>query len=105
MQTQTQERQQVINLFSDKIHKESIPVVIQSQNEVILGNIHIRPALRIIDELINAEQFLAVTEAVVYDRSGTAKFRTNFMTVNKEHVVFIIPRDEMEARQNFKATT
>ena len=99
MQTQVQERQQqVVKLFSDKIHKEIVPVVIQSRNDVILGNVHIRPALRMLDELINSEQFLAVTDATVYDRSGVAKFRTKFMTVNKEHVVFIIPRDEMESR-------
>lgn len=34
MQTQTQQQKQVINLFTDKIHKEAVPVIIIPRHEM-----------------------------------------------------------------------
>lgn len=74
---------QVTAAFSDKIQKVTTKTVIQTLNEVITG-----------------EQYLAVTNAVVYDKSRKVRFSTRFLTINRDHVVLVIPWDEMDRKQD-----
>ena len=91
---------QVTAAFSDKIQKVTSKAVIQTVSDVIIGDLHLRPRLRLIDELITGEQYLAVTNAVVYDKTGKVRFSTRFLAINREHVVLVIPWDEMERKQD-----
>jgi hypothetical protein len=86
--------------FSDKIEKVAKRVVLQTLNDVILGDFHYRPRLRLIDELISGDQYLAITNATVYDKSGKVRFRSNFLSVNRDHVVLIIPWEEMITKKD-----
>lgn len=86
--------------FSDKIEKVAKKVVLQTLNDVILGDFHYRPRLRLIDELISGDQYLAITDATVYDKSGRVRFRSNFLSVNRDHIVLIIPWEEMITKKD-----
>src|SRR5688572_26074259 len=54
------------------VSKESIAVAIRTTDQLIVGLLHARPKKRLKDELnTNSDHFLAVTEARVYDASGS----------------------------------
>lgn len=91
---------QVTAAFSDNIQKVTTKVVIQTMSDVIIGDLHLRPRLRLIDELISGEQYLAVTNAVVYDKSGRVRFNTRFLTINREHIVLVIPWEDIDGRRD-----
>jgi hypothetical protein len=91
---------QVTAAFSDNIQKVTTKAVIQTLSDVIIGDLHLRPRLRLIDELISGEQYLAVTNAVVYDKSGRVRFSTRFLTINREHIILVIPWEEMDEKQD-----
>jgi hypothetical protein len=84
-----------LKYYSDKINKVSVSVIIKTDDNIIIGDLHIRPQNRIMDELCFAEQYLALTDAVVYESSGKARFKTRFMTVNTSKIVYVIPKDEL----------
>ena len=65
-----------------------------------MGSIHIRPIVRIIDDLLAAEQFIAVTDAVVYDSRGKALFKTKFMAVNRDEITYVVPQQELKELKN-----
>jgi Family of unknown function (DUF6812) len=91
---------QTATAFSDKIEKVAKRVVLQTLSDVILGDFYYRPRLRLIDELISGDQYLAITNAIVYDKSGRVRFRANFLSVNRDHIVLIIPWDEMVTKKD-----
>jgi hypothetical protein len=91
---------QSVTPFSDKIEKVAKRVVLQTSNEVILGDFHYRPRLRLIDELLSGDQYLAITNAIVYDRLGKVRFRANFLSVNRDHIVMLIPWEEMITKKD-----
>jgi hypothetical protein len=91
---------QFVNDLPDKIEKVARRVVLQTQSDVILGDFYCRPRLRLIDELISGDKYLAVTNAIVYDKSGEVRFRANFLSVNRDHIVLIIPWDELEMKRD-----
>ena len=84
----------------NKIEKIPTKVVIHTLSDVIIGTFHKRPRLRLIDDLITSEPYLAITDAVIYDKSGRVRLRTRFLTVKSEHVVMIIPWDDIESKQD-----
>ena len=91
---------QTVTAYSDKIEKVAKRVVLQTLNDVILGDFHYRPRLRLIDELISGDQYLAITNATVYDKAGRARFKSKFLSVNRDHIVLIIPWDEMVIKRD-----
>lgn len=77
--------------FTPVITKEPIPVMIQTVMHRITGNIYVRPEERIKDELDRADTFLAITEATILDLSGQEIFSTAFITINRQHIIWIFP--------------
>jgi len=84
--------------FPDKIDKIVKKVVIHTLSDVILGDFHCRPRLRLIDDLISGDPYIAITNATVYDKSGKARFKTKFLSVNRDHIVLIIPWEDLETK-------
>lgn len=85
-------------LFTPVIPKKPILVTIQTVSNVIRGSVHIRPDTRVKDELNNAsgnDQFLAVTDAVIYNNQEQEIYRSNFLVVNINHIVWVIPENEI----------
>jgi hypothetical protein len=82
-------------IFTDIVRKEEVPVLIQTLTNVIHGNIFLRPEQRIKDGLNDSpEIFIAVTGAEVYSPGGQLLHRAEFLTVNKNHIVWVRPDDE-----------
>jgi hypothetical protein len=81
--------------FTDLITKDAVPAVIQTITHRIVGKVYLRPEERLIDAVNRAEQYLAVTDAVIYDGNGSAVYHANFVTINRHHIIWIIPDAEI----------
>ena len=81
--------------YTNIIAKEDIEAIIQTDQGRIVGTIHIRPEARLKDEINRSEQFFAVTDAIVYDVSGDELYQCSFMTINRDHIVWIIPNEDL----------
>jgi hypothetical protein len=80
--------------FTDVVTKEAVPVLIQTTVNRIRGNIYVRPGERIKDQISQENDFLAVTEAILYDFAGEELYRSDFLLVNKAHLIWILPEDQ-----------
>ncbi len=82
-------------IFTQVIAKKPVQVVIQTVRHVIRGTVHVRATERVIDELNLSGQFIAVTDANVLDDQGNPIYTCDFVTLNKEQIIWIIPDDEI----------
>jgi hypothetical protein len=82
-------------IFTNIISKHPVEVLIQTADGLVRGNIHVRRDERLKDEIDRDEPTLAVTDAVVYSQSGETIYRTKFMALNRHHIIWIIPVDEL----------
>jgi hypothetical protein len=78
--------------FTDIISKSAVPAIIQTTMHRIEGFIHIRLDGRLKDELDRNESFLAVTNARVFNADGTLLFETDFLSVSRLQIIWVIPR-------------
>jgi hypothetical protein len=81
--------------FTDVINKEAIPVIIQTITNRIQGLVYTRPGFRLKDMINETEKFIAITDANIYDTSGKIAFQCGFMTINREHIVWMFPTSEI----------
>lgn len=77
--------------FTDVISKKRIEVVIRTSDQRIEGVVHARRGERLKDELNNTEQFLAVTEALIYGDQKEVLYQSDFLAINKDAIVWIFP--------------
>lgn len=80
--------------FTDVISKDLVHAVIQTLTVRIEGDVYIRPGERMKDELNKSDKFFAVTDAVVYNARGEVLYKSEFMSVNLDQVVWVSPRNE-----------
>lgn len=80
--------------FTDVVSKRTIPAVIQTISHCIHGNVYIRKNERLSDEINRAEQFMAITDAEIYDLQGQHIASNKFMAVNRSHIVWLYPKQE-----------
>jgi hypothetical protein len=81
-------------IFTDIIRKDPVPAIIQTQTERIHGNVHVRQGKRLKDTLNNPEQFIAVTDARVMGKDGMPTHRSDFLALNKDQIVWVIPDED-----------
>jgi hypothetical protein len=79
--------------FTEVVSKETTGVMIQTPTHRIEGKIHIRPGERLKDEINQAEPFFAVTEAIIFDNAGVQKFKSDFLIVYRDFIIWIMPLD------------
>ncbi|MEN6410731.1 MAG: hypothetical protein ABFD44_13600 [Anaerolineaceae bacterium] len=82
-------------IYTNVIQKVPLPVIIQTQSHRINGEIYIRPDERLMDELNKSNEFLAVTNAVVLDAQGGALYQANFLTLNRDQIIWLIPVQDL----------
>ena len=82
--------------YTQVISKDAVWVLIQTKTHRIRGQIYIQQGERIKDEINHAEQFIAVTDAVIFDNSGQEIYHCDFMTLNRDHIVWLVPGDHSE---------
>jgi hypothetical protein len=80
--------------FTDIISKKAIPAVIQTTTHRIEGSIHVRLDGRIKDELDRGEAFIAVTDAKVISPDGSILYQSDFITISRAHIVWVLPSDD-----------
>ena len=81
-------------IFTQVVGKNPVNVTIQTTQQVIQGSIHVRPSMRIKDELNGEERFLAITDATILDSENHEILRTKFMVLNVNHIIWIMPQEE-----------
>lgn len=78
-------------IFTKIVTKTPNPITIQTLTHRIKGDVHVRPEIRLKDEINQADQFIAITGATVFDRDGQVLFDTDFLLINRDHVVWLMP--------------
>jgi hypothetical protein len=90
--------------YTDIVRKDEVPALIQTVANLIHGHIYMRPGLRLKDELNGLnEMFIAVTDAEVYSANGQVLVHSEFLTLNKNQIVWIRPDEEPPSRTADKA--
>ena len=80
-----------------RVHKIAVPCLVALNGQTIQGQVHVRQDARIKDELDSAPHFLAITDARIYDAEGRLLYETDFVAVNKEHVLWVLPQQDMKS--------
>ena len=81
--------------FTDRVTKEQVPVVIQTVFGRIEGFFYVMAGARLKDEINNAEQFIAITNAKIYDLDGNCEFACEFLSLNRDHIIWLAPQAEV----------
>jgi len=81
--------------FTDIVDKEAVQVIIKTDSNVIRGKIHIIPEACIKDEINRLEFFFAVTDATIYAPTGAEMYHCNFIAINRERIIWILPESEL----------
>jgi hypothetical protein len=80
--------------FTDYVSKDTVKAIIQTTGNRIEGILYTRADERISDMLNRTEKFIAVTDASIYDLEGNALYTSEFLALNVDMVVWLIPEDE-----------
>jgi hypothetical protein len=86
--------------FTEIVSKEAVEVIIQTPTNQLRGNIHIRPGERLRDEINESETFLAITEVIIYDLDHQEQYHCDFLALNREHIIWMLPCDRMSQPSN-----
>ncbi len=86
-------------IFTPRVTKEPVRVIIQTLTHRILGEVHVRPDYRLLDEINQSNQFIAVTHAAVLDARGVEIYSSEFLSVNRDQIVWMLPMEETEAEE------
>ena len=82
-------------IFTKVIKKVAVNVIIQTTSQLIHGKFYIKPEERFSDEINRGEEFLPVTNAVIYSIEGQILYETNFLSINRSQIIWIFPNTEL----------
>ena len=82
--------------FTEFVSKDAIYSHIQTPDHLIKGYVHVRKDERLSDEINRANDFLAVTNAEIFDLDGEIIGTCEFLVVNRKHIIWLMPIDEHE---------
>jgi hypothetical protein len=85
--------------YTDVITKETVPAIIQTRASRIRGLIHVRHEQRVKDALEEGGQYLAVTNATVYDDQGRVLYEDKFIAIHQAHIVWVIPEGDLHSEE------
>ena len=80
--------------FTDLVPKIPVHTVIQTTEQLVRGNVHVRQGERLKDELDRDELFLAVTDAIILGPDGGTLFQAPFLAVRRCQIVWAMPDRE-----------
>ena len=82
-------------IFTQRVRKNSVEVEIVTVAGRIRGHIHPAPTQRVKDLLNTSDElFLAVTEATLTDVGGAETKQAEFVALNKQHIISVVPISE-----------
>ncbi|MCX7870594.1 MAG: hypothetical protein N2485_03340 [bacterium] len=77
------------------VKKEPKRVVVYIDNYRIEGYMYLIPGARVVDEFNKSNQFIPLTDCVIYDNTTSLEIdRVNFMVVNKNRITLVFPPEE-----------
>jgi hypothetical protein len=82
--------------FTEVITKDRIKSHIQTLTHYIRGYVHVRKDERLSDELNLDYRFIAVTNAEIYNPKGEILYTSDFLAVNREHIVWLMPIKDLQ---------
>jgi hypothetical protein len=82
-------------IFTDVVHKKAVKAKIQTVSHYIEGEVYIRPDNRLKDELDLDEPFLAVTNACIFKSNHKLFFRTKFIGIRREQIIWVTTMDDI----------
>jgi len=82
-------------IFTDVISKQQVAVIVQTTQQRIAGILHMQPDRRLKDELNARQGFLALTDVRVLNLEGAPEFESEFLAVNREHILWVIPENKL----------
>src|SRR4030066_2090507 len=84
--------------FTEVVSKDIILSHIQTITHRIRGCVHVRKGERLSDEINKANLFIAVTSAEIYTLEGEILYTSDFLAINREHIVWLMPIKEPQDR-------
>ena len=96
--------EQILNqaeFSSHYVTKKPTPVTIQTTDHRLHGDVHVGLGKRLKDELDGGLQFLPVTKVTVYSDSGEIIYRTHFLLINRDQLVWILPDEDLIGEDDF----
>jgi hypothetical protein len=82
-------------IFTPKITKDQREVIIQTTTQKIRGFFHVQMDLRLLDELNESNHFLALTDVEILDVNENVIYKSNFLAINTDQIIWILPSDEI----------
>jgi len=82
-------------IFTPKITKDQREVLIQTTTQKIKGFFHVQMDLRLLDELNESNHFLALTDVEILDVNENVIYKSNFLAINTDQIIWILPSDEI----------
>ena len=86
--------------FTDVISKIPCEVIIQTTTHLIKGMLYSRPETRIKDQLDSEKGFVALTNVSIYGAGGNIRYQSDFLAVQKEQIVWVLPKEEKNNEVN-----
>ena len=66
-------------------------ITILTRSFRIKGHIHITPSARVTDFMVESKNFIAVTEAEVWELGGRQVLHAPFINVSRDHIEVVVP--------------
>jgi hypothetical protein len=85
--------------FTEVVSKDIVLSHIQTPTCYIRGYVHVNKGERLSDEINSTGNFLAVTNAEVYNPQGKILYTNDFLVVNRAHIVWLMPVEDDLAKQ------
>ncbi len=80
--------------YTEVVTKSKVYAVIHTNQHRIYGALHVREHLRVSDAVHSSGDFLAITDATVQDHQGYELFESEFLMINRRHIIWIDPEDD-----------
>ena len=87
-------------IFTNVIPKKPVSALIQTASYRIEGDLYVAPGERIKDELNSSHEFIALTDARIFDLAGKELYTTKFLSLNKTAIIWLIPLHELVDKDN-----
>lgn len=83
--------------FTPRVAKDTLPAMIRTADQVIIGHVYVRPEKRLKDDLSeDPSRFLPVTDARVYNAADEQLlYHSSFLLVAYQHIIMISPVDAL----------
>jgi hypothetical protein len=83
--------------FTPRVAKDTLPALVRTADQVIVGHVYVRPDKRLKDDLNeDTSRFLPITDARVYNAADeTLLYHSSFLLVAYQHIVMISPLDAL----------